>query len=101
MYLYVYWCFNCDRSDRGLELHHIFGRISASALNACPLCNVCHGKIKHTTEEQNHLMRKVILFHLKEHYCIVAIDNVLIATVQQRLEPETVDKLLLLRTQLC
>lgn len=42
----------CCRSDRGLELHHILGRVSDSALNACPLCTICHSHIGHSRKEQ-------------------------------------------------
>jgi len=51
LFLYVYACFNCKRSDQGLELHHITGRNDNSPTNAFPICRVCHVKVKHNDEE--------------------------------------------------
>ena len=51
LFLYVYACFDCGRSDRGLELHHITGRNDNSKENAFPICKVCHEKVKHNNEE--------------------------------------------------
>lgn len=51
IFLYVYYCFDCGRSDQGLELHHITGRNDNSKENAFPICRVCHAKVKHTAEE--------------------------------------------------
>ncbi len=41
-----------------LELHHIKGRISDSAFNACVLCKECHNKIGHTQEEHIFFFRR-------------------------------------------
>lgn len=68
IYLYVYACFECGRSDRGLELHHITGRDSLSAFNACPLCKVCHNAIIHTNYEERKYFRINKDFLLKQHY---------------------------------
>lgn len=68
LYLYVYGCFKCGRSDRGLELHHITGRDSDSAFNACPLCKDCHAKIGHTEEEEKELLAIVMKFHADNSY---------------------------------
>lgn len=68
LFLYVYACFKCNRSDRGLELHHITGRDSSSAFNACPLCKECHAHIGHTQEEEKELHGITFNFLLKEHY---------------------------------
>jgi len=65
LFLYVYGCFQCGRSDRGLELHHIVGRSSNSAFNACPLCKDCHSKIRHSQEEERYLLSKVLPFLLQ------------------------------------
>lgn len=35
----------------GLELNHIFGRVSASPFNASLLCHECHSHVGHTNEE--------------------------------------------------
>lgn len=51
LFLYVYACFDCGRSDRGVELHHITGRNDNSPTNAFPICRVCHVKVKHNDEE--------------------------------------------------
>ncbi len=62
LFLYVYSCWECGRSDRGLELHHIWGRISRSALNAAPLCMECHHHILHDKETHRRLFKKTIDF---------------------------------------
>lgn len=68
LFLYVYACFKCNRSDRGLELHHISGRDSNSAFNACPLCKDCHARIGHTQEEERELYLITVDFLVKERY---------------------------------
>lgn len=68
LFLYVYSCFSCGRSDKGLELHHITGRDSSSAFNACPICTVCHAKIGHTQIEERRLFDFVQSFLLGEGY---------------------------------
>lgn len=68
LFLYVYSCFKCGRSDRGLELHHIVGRSSNSAFNACPLCVICHGKIGHTEKEEGELFLITLNFLLLSKY---------------------------------
>lgn len=68
LYLYVYACFNCGRSDRGLELHHILGRVSASTFNACPLCLVCHSEEIHGQDAQRRLFEINLAFLIKEKY---------------------------------
>lgn len=68
LFLYVYSCFKCNRSDRGLELHHITGRDSDSAFNACPLCSLCHRHIGHTQEEEKELHGYTFVFLLKERF---------------------------------
>lgn len=68
LFLYVYSCFKCNRSDQGLELHHITGRDSSSAFNACPLCKVCHEKIGHSQEEERDLFLYTKVFLRTESY---------------------------------
>jgi len=68
MYLYVFACFNCGRSDKGLELHHIFGRESPAAFNACPLCRVCHAAVTNSNEERARFFFKNVEFLLDNHY---------------------------------
>lgn len=61
-FLYTYACMDCGQSDRGLEIHHIVGRSSASALNAIPLCIECHSHCGHSFEEQARYFSKAIHF---------------------------------------
>ncbi len=68
IFLYVYSCFKCGRSDRGLELHHITGRDSDSAFNACPLCKDCHAHIGHSQEEEKELYLIVVQFLIQERF---------------------------------
>lgn len=67
LFLYVHACFICQRSDRGLELHHIVGRSSSSAFNAIPICPVCHSKMGHSQEEESQLFGLLLpfLFNVK------------------------------------
>ena len=55
----VYGCWECGRSDRGLQAHHICKRISASPYNCAPLCWICHlsGKIHSQEIEQKYLKK--------------------------------------------
>lgn len=68
LFLYVFSCFKCARSDRGLELHHIFGRVSDSPFNACPLCPVCHAMMGHNRSEELELYITTADFLYKENY---------------------------------
>jgi hypothetical protein len=62
LWLYHYSCQDCGRSGAGLELHHIAGRVSDSALNAICLCKICHGKCGHSFEEQAKYFRLQLEF---------------------------------------
>ncbi len=71
LYLYRYDCDICGRNGQsrgGLAIHHIFGRVSGSALNSSLLCGVCHGHMGHNREEQAMLLRKTLIFLAKSHY---------------------------------
>ena len=68
LFLYEYSCFNCGRSDRGLELHHILGRQSANPLNAIPLCLVCHSKAGHSFEEESKYLQLTLKFLVKNEF---------------------------------
>lgn len=57
LFLYTYHCFNCGRSDKGLELHHITGRDDNSKENAIPLCLECHSHANHSKEEETKYKR--------------------------------------------
>ena len=64
-------CWECSRSDKGAELHHIVGRKSSSPLNAIPLCNrlTCHnsGKI-HTGKKEEEYLLKTFRYLIKTGY---------------------------------
>ena len=61
LFLYNFSCWMCGGNHGGqLELHHIWGRISHSVLNAAPLGRSCHDKVKDTPEERCGFMRKTI-----------------------------------------
>jgi len=54
LYLYSHSCLLCTGNGNGvggLELNHIFGRVSGSAYNASVLCHECHSHVGHTQEE--------------------------------------------------
>jgi hypothetical protein len=71
LYLYSYACWECGSNGQtrgGLELHHIYGRVSSSALNSAPLCKVCHNRVGHGREEQQKYLRITIEFLAKEKY---------------------------------
>jgi hypothetical protein len=51
-----------------LELHHILGRISDSAFNACPLCPICHLAEIHTDEDKRRLFNLNQNFLIAESY---------------------------------
>lgn len=58
LYLYCYSCLLCGGNGSqvgGLELNHIFGRVSGSAYNASVLCHECHSHVGHTPEEHAQL----------------------------------------------
>ena len=68
LYLYCYACFDCGRSDRGLEIHHIVGRSSKSPLNAFPICKHCHNKCNHNDKEEGKYLKIALKFLLRESY---------------------------------
>jgi len=70
IFLYVYSCMDCSRSDRGLQLHHITGRTSDSPLNAIPLCLDCHSKCGHSFDEESTYLQITMRFLLREHYSL-------------------------------
>ncbi len=79
MFAFCYGCFNCGCN--GLELHHILGTCSDSALNCAPLCRKCHqdedaggeelkkkllqATIRYLVSEKYELSRNDILFYKK------------------------------------
>lgn len=58
LYLYTHACLMCDSNGNnrgGLELNHIFGRVSDSPFNASLLCHECHSHVGHSQEEHAQL----------------------------------------------
>lgn len=74
LYLYVYGCQNCSRSDLGLEIHHIRSRISNSPLNSICLCLPCHQVIGHTQEEESKYLQQTLRWLLKQQYELTSKD---------------------------
>lgn len=68
LYLYKYSCFDCGRSDMGLELHHIVGRSSNSPFNAFLICRACHEKCNHNREEEKKYFHINMQFLLDSGY---------------------------------
>jgi len=62
-------CWECSRSDKGADLHHICKRVSNSVLNGIPLCNKCHssGKI-HTPKKEEEYLLKTFRYLIKTGY---------------------------------
>ena len=77
LYLDCWECFKCGENGSrtgGLELHHIKGRESASALNAALLCKGCHEHMNHNDLEEEDLMIKSITYAVKYNYQFDEID---------------------------
>ncbi len=68
LYLYVFACGECGRSDLGLELHHTKGRISDSPFNAFVLCPDCHFHILHDDVTHRRLFKKNAFFLHSQGY---------------------------------
>lgn len=65
LYLGVWYCWECGGNGTnrgGLELHHIMGRNSNSALNSALLCGLCHKGMCHSQEEEQRLFLKTLKF---------------------------------------
>jgi hypothetical protein len=92
-WLYLYNCFECwqcggngnGSGGGGIELHHIYGRMSASALNSAPLCHSCHTKVLHTYEEHQRYLQKTIRFLLSQGYKLTDEDNAFLERVKKDL----------------
>lgn len=77
--LWLGWweCMNCGSNGNergGLELHHITGRDSNSALNGAVVCKYCHDHMVHTQEEERGLFTKVLIFLKGKRYQLTAND---------------------------
>jgi hypothetical protein len=74
LFLYEYACWLCGRSDLGLELHHIYGRISNSPYNAAVVCMECHSHMGHSKTEQDNLLKLACVFLARIGYKAVERD---------------------------
>ena len=71
--LYLGWwkCFLCNGNGwgkGGLAIHHILGRVSASAFNSSCLCGECHSKMGHSREEHRKIFWKTLQFLFVNEY---------------------------------
>lgn len=63
------YCWLCGRNaNAGLELHHVFGRVSNSAYNAAVLCLECHKHVTHNLDERIGLVITTQQFLKKQGY---------------------------------
>lgn len=77
MYFDIWECWICGRNGQtmgGLELHHIKGRESASALNSALVCVQCHAHLNHNDEEEKKLMLKTMRFLVRNNYDFSPVD---------------------------
>ena len=70
LYLWNHECWVCGRNTVS-ELHHIWGRISDSALNSAPLCKECHTTLFATRIVRVNLFKKTLDFLYKQSYELV------------------------------
>ena len=78
LFLYEHRCWECGRNGStsgGLELHHIWGRVSGAALNAAPLCHECHERVLHTRDEHLKYLRITIDFLSTSGYVLCPTDH--------------------------
>lgn len=70
-------CMECGENGQrsgGLELHHICGRVSPSALNSCLLCKGCHARCGHSRDEEQRYFAKTINYLTNQRYTLVDVD---------------------------
>lgn len=60
-------CGGNGQDSGGLEIHHIWGRVSWSAFNSSCLCKECHGHVGHSREERTNLLRITVSFLQGKH----------------------------------
>ncbi len=88
LYIGVYRCWICgsNGNDRGgLDIHHILGRISNSALNSSLLCGYCHSHIKHTKTEESFLFLETVKFLISCKYQLTKKDYKFVREHYERL----------------
>ena len=86
LFLYETGCWICKRSDKGLELHHVYGRTSSSPYNASVVCMECHSRMGHSVKEHRELLRKSVLFLSRESYRPSMEDIAFLESVRKDLE---------------
>lgn len=88
LYWGIWYCWICGSNGNGrggLELHHIRGRISASALNSALLCHECHSGMNHNQEEERMLFLKTLKFLHSQRYIFTQADLVFMEENKERL----------------
>mgnify|MGYP003529154572 FL=1 len=88
--MYTYACILCGSNGNtrgGLELNHIFGRVSSSAFNASLLCHECHSHIGHTQEEHSQLFFLNAKFLVENNYQATDDDKVFLDSYVMPLYP--------------
>lgn len=81
LFLYAHACLLCGSNGNergGLELNHIFGRVSGSAYNASLLCHECHSHIGHSKEEHAKLFILNTKFLVEIGYRVTEEDKIFI-----------------------
>jgi hypothetical protein len=85
LFLYETACWDCGRCNNGLELHHNYGRISGSPLNAVLLCHTCHERIQKTQEQRHEHLRKSIRFLQVQGYTLTKKDDLFLELIKNDL----------------
>lgn len=91
LYRDVWQCWVCRQNGTqrgGLELHHILGRVSGSALNSALLCHQCHSGMCHSIEEEQALFYITLKFLYARQYQLNADDNAFVIAYGQRVFSE-------------
>ncbi len=65
LYAFEHTCHQCG-SNQILELHHILGRVSGSALNCMLLCRKCHAD--YTKFDKGYLLKQQLKWLVKINY---------------------------------
>ena len=78
LFIFRYDCDMCG-SNQNLELHHIFGRVSDSPLNASLLCHSCHyrhhSQKPFSEEEKIKLIQKEVIYLKTQGYKLTEKDK--------------------------
>lgn len=79
-------CAICKRNGQnrgGLELHHLYSRVSYSAFNSVVLCGYCHSHVRHTDDEHRFLLEYTMRKLFKDKYIPIAYDIEFLKTVEK------------------